>query len=133
MLRAKCDRLEQERNHLKHDNDRLEAKVSRRDQQPRLTLYHLRTNSINRSSLIIRPIWERQKTPVLRASTRRANFVLLRFGWLFCPPQGCCCCCCVQLGVESFELSVRPVRSRASKIIIIIYIGKLCLSWLAIY
>lgn len=27
MLRAKVDRLEQERNHLKHDNDRLEAKV----------------------------------------------------------------------------------------------------------
>ncbi|XP_008210437.1 unconventional myosin-XVIIIa isoform X1 [Nasonia vitripennis] len=28
VLRAKVDRLEQERNHLKHDNDRLEAKLS---------------------------------------------------------------------------------------------------------
>ncbi|XP_014213237.1 unconventional myosin-XVIIIa isoform X2 [Copidosoma floridanum] len=28
ILRAKVDRLEQERNHLKHDNDRLEAKLS---------------------------------------------------------------------------------------------------------
>ena len=29
VLRAKVERLEQERNHLKHDNDRLEAKVWR--------------------------------------------------------------------------------------------------------
>jgi FtsZ-binding cell division protein ZapB len=31
VMRAKLDRLEQERNHLKHDNDRLEAKVSVRN------------------------------------------------------------------------------------------------------
>ncbi|KAK2587453.1 hypothetical protein KPH14_003161 [Odynerus spinipes] len=48
VLRAKVERLEQERNHLKHDNDKLEAKEpARHDELVRVELFHFLRSSIS--------------------------------------------------------------------------------------